>query len=158
MADLVLNRSGARRPSAQRRPRRLALPSLMQPPSTSSSPSGAPNAESTLINHFPATVREAFARFRETRSSEDADVVVLAVVLDHQPDKKLRGTNAPGDDRKLVEDLGFDSIAITEMVFFLEDLFQVRIGNEEILRVRTVGDLRAFIREKLTAAASTPRA
>jgi acyl carrier protein len=127
----------------------------MQPPPSSSTHSGPPDAATTLVNHFPLDVREAFARFREGRSSTDADIVVLAVVLDHQPDKKLRGTDAPGDEKSLVEDLGFDSIAITEMVFFLEDLFQVRIGNDEILRVRTVGDLRAFIREKLTAASAS---
>jgi acyl carrier protein len=130
----------------------------MQLPPTSSAESGAPDAVTTLVNHFPVEIREAFARFRDNRSSSDADTVVLAVVLDHQPDKKRRGSVPPTDDKKLVDDLGFDSIAITEMVFFLEDLFQVRIGNEEILRVRSVGDLRAFIREKLAAAGPTSRA
>jgi acyl carrier protein len=120
--------------------------------------SGAPDSASTLVNHFPSKVREAFARFREQRSSADADIVVLAVVRDHQPGKKEGELDPPSDANKLVEDLGFDSIAITEMVFFLEDLFQVRIGNDEILRVRTVGDLRAFIREKLAAVAPAPRA
>ena len=133
----------------------------MSSPQPLSSPnsSGAPDAASTLVNHFPAEVRDAFARFRTNRSSADADVVVLAVVLDHQPAvAKPSSSGRPADSSKLVEDLGFDSIAITEMVFFLEDLFDVRIANDEILRVRTVGDLRAFIREKLAATTPATRA
>ncbi|HTO04875.1 MAG TPA: acyl carrier protein [Opitutus sp.] len=121
----------------------------MQP--TSSAQSGAPDAADTLVKHFSAEVREAFGRFRTDRSSADADIVVLAVVRDHQPKSQHRETTELTDSSRLVEDLGFDSIAITEMVFFLEDLFHVRIGNDEILRVRTVGDLRSFVREKLAA-------
>ena len=123
----------------------------MQPPPPSSAQSGPPDAADTLVNHFPPEVRDAFGRFRTGRSPTDADIVVLAVVSDHQPNSKRTAASALKDSNGLVEDLGFDSIAITEMVFFLEDLFHVRIGNDEILRVRTVGDLRAFIREKLAA-------
>lgn len=130
----------------------------MEPTSSAPDSPHAPDAENTLVRHFPAEVRDAFTRFRALRQPVDADKVVLAVVLDHVPDKSRRATITLADQNRLIEDLGFDSIAITEMVFFLEDLFQVRIGNEEILRVRTVGDLRAFIREKLTVAAPVPRA
>jgi len=76
---------------------------------------------------------------------------VLGVVADHLPGKKFSNDAAPSDQLALIEDLGFDSIAITEMVFFLEDLFRVRISNEEILSVRTLGDLRSFVRRKVTA-------
>jgi acyl carrier protein len=109
------------------------------------------DAIQTLGRHFPEDVRLAYERFAASRVPADADVVVLAIMLDHLPDKKLRPAGAPADSLALVADLGYDSVAITEMVFFLEDLFQVRISNEEILRVRTVGDLRAFVRQKLTA-------
>ena len=119
-------------------------------PSTSA-PSGSNDAVQILGRHFPEDVQQAYSRFLRTRAPDDADIVVIAVMLDHLPDKKLRPAVAPADTMALVADLGFDSVAITEMVFFLEDLFGVRISNDEILRVRTVGDLRGFVRQKLTA-------
>ncbi|MEO6002163.1 MAG: acyl carrier protein [Opitutus sp.] len=130
----------------------------MEQPLSSTPPSSASTAASTLVRHFPVEVRDAFDRFRAGRSPADADIVVLAVVNDHMPNKVAGATATPIDPTRLIEDLGFDSIAITEMVFFLEDLFQVRIANEEILRVRTVGELRSFLREKLGASAPTSRA
>ncbi len=119
----------------------------------SSPPAGASSAAATLVRHFPAEVRDAYARFQENRSPADADVVIAAAVLDHLPDKKRCPNSALPDQLSLIADLGFDSIAITELVFFLEDLFRVRISNDEILSVKTVGDLRAFVRKKLTAVA-----
>jgi acyl carrier protein len=121
--------------------------SLTQSPSA---PSDRNDAVNILGRHFPAEVQQAYARFLQTRVPADADVVVVAIMLDHLPDKKLRPAVVPADTMGLIADLGFDSVAITEMVFFLEDLFAVRISNDEILRVRTVGDLRAFVRQKLT--------
>lgn len=113
------------------------------------------DAVDTLLRHFPAEVREAYCRFQADRLPADADVLVLAVVRDHIPEKRLRFEAPPADAVQLVADLGFDSVAITEMVFFLEDLFQVRISNDEILRVRSVGDLRAFVRAKVANPSST---
>jgi acyl carrier protein len=124
-------------------------------------PATTTNALNTLGRHFASEVCEAYARFKATRDAADADLVVVAIMLDHIPDKNLRATTTTADTLSLVADLGFDSVAITEMVFFLEDLFALRITNEEILRVRTVGDLRSFVRQKLAAPTPTtppPRA
>ncbi|MEO6569448.1 MAG: hypothetical protein ABIO94_11850 [Opitutaceae bacterium] len=107
------------------------------------------NALNTLGRHFAPAVCEAYTRFEATRNPADADTVIMAIVLDHIPDKKRRPAEGLADTVSLVNDLCFDSVAITEMVFFLEDLFQMRISNEEIMRVRTVGDLRSFVSQKI---------
>ena len=112
------------------------------------------DAADTLVRHFPAEVRGAYARFAQTHDAADADIVILAIVRDHMPASRKSPDRPLPDQAALIADLGFDSVAITEMVFFVEDLFHVRITNEEILRVRTVGELRTFVREKLAASPS----
>lgn len=129
-------------------------------PTTQSSipanPALVSEAANTLLRHFPAEVGAAFTRFQSTRSAVDADTVTLAVVQDFIPGKKADTTVVASDQSHLIQDLGYDSVAITELVFFLEDLFQVQIQNTEIMQVRTVGDLRSFVRQKI--AAHTPSA
>ena len=64
------------------------------------------------------------------------------------------GRSCPAETQ-LMSQLGFDSLAITEVVFATEDLLGIRIANEEILQVLTLDDLRGFIRRK--AGAIPPR-
>jgi acyl carrier protein len=104
-----------------------------------------PAAVETLLRHFPEDVRAAYVRLQEVGDPAAADTLVLAIVEDHMPH---RGAELV-DSASLVADLGFDSVAIAEMVFFIEDLLQVNVTNAEILRVRTVGELRGFVRLKL---------
>jgi len=109
-----------------------------------------------LLRHFPREVGEAFERLRASGDAAALEAVIHAVVRDHIPAQQRAAAAPLTPSTALIDDLGFDSMAISELVFFFEDLFQVSITNEEILRVRTVGELCAFVGDKLAAARHPP--
>ena len=103
------------------------------------------------IKHLPAGARAAFQRFQSTGEPAALDPVIFAILEDFVPRPPAQPlAELPGDTR-LIDDLGFDSLAITEVVFFTEDLFGISITNEEIVRVRSLADLRGFIHAKVAA-------
>jgi acyl carrier protein len=109
------------------------------------------NDAEARTKHLPAEARAAFQQFQATGDPAVIDPMVLAILEDFipkSPDTPL--AQLPGTTR-LIDDLGFDSLAITEVVFFTEDLFGISISNDEIIQVRTLDDLRGFIRAKLAA-------
>jgi acyl carrier protein len=123
----------------------MALP---QPTDTARPP--APSMESRA-GRLIAEAQAGFLRFKTGGDPADLDGVVMAMLRDHTP---RRNSSALGDIKggmRLTDDLGLDSLAVTEMVFFAEDLFAIRITNQEIAEVRTIDDLRLFIRRKVAA-------
>ena len=104
---------------------------------------------------FPAEVRAAYQTFRDSRDEAALRVVVLAAVQDFMPRSSAQPRSAEILlDQRLIEDLGFDSLAVAETVFFFEDLFKVTIKNEDILALHTVGELCDFVAKRARAAAS----
>jgi acyl carrier protein len=59
---------------------------------------------------------------------------------------------------RLREDLGLDSLAMIELLFKIEEHFDLEIPNEDLSRVTTVADVTAYVEEKLgtTAAPAAP--
>ncbi len=110
------------------------------------------NESPPQLARFPQEVRDAYRRFRGEHDRAAAQKVVLAALLDYLPEESPHGSDQPlADEQRLIEDLGYDSLAIAEIVFFLEDLFGVVIKTADLKIVRTVGDLRSFVDEKLAA-------
>src|SRR5262245_30477279 len=58
----------------------------------------------------------------------------------------------------LRSDLGLDSLAMIELVFKIEEGFDLEIPNEDLARITTVGDVVAYVEERLAtpAAPSAP--
>ena len=54
----------------------------------------------------------------------------------------------------VISSLGMDSVAVMELVSFFEEKLSVRIPDEELNRIRTVGDLRDAL-AKLVPAGTT---
>ena len=114
----------------------------------------APTEREQNIRHLPAPARAAFEQFQAGGDPAALDPVVLAILEDFSPQRSTTPlADLPGSTR-LIADLGFDSLAITEVVFFTEDLLDIRIANEEIIQVRTLDDLRGFVRRKVAARAA----
>lgn len=117
------------------------------PQSTSNTPSP--------LARFPTHIREAHERFRADQQLADLQIVVEAALRDFMPKSSKAPANEPlPQDAHLVEDLGLDSLAVAEIVFFFEDLFQVSIPTPEIMALQTVGDLQAFVARKVAARVS----
>ena len=95
--------------------------------------------------------RAAFGRFQTGGDSAELDPVLLAMLEDFIP--RGRPRIALSGATRLVDDLGLDSLSLTELVFFAEDLFGISITNEEIVQVRTLDDLRSFIHGKVAVSA-----
>jgi hypothetical protein len=110
----------------------------------------APSRE-TRTNRLIAESREGYQRFKDGGDPADLDGVVMAMLRDHSPRRNFPAPGANHGGLRISEDLGLDSLAVTEMVFFAEDLFEIRITNQEIAEVRTVDDLRQFIRRKVAS-------
>ena len=66
------------------------------------------------------------------------------------------------DNRKLtgltkdtiISTLGMDSVAVMELVSFFEEKLSVRIPDEDLSRIRTVGDLRDALAKLLPSGTS----
>lgn len=99
---------------------------------------------------FSPEVKSAYARYVASGDAEAVQIIVLAALADFMPKRDFSVEAMPADGQRLTEDLGYDSLAVAETVFFLEDLFDVKIGNRDLLDLRTVGELRSYVVTKLT--------
>ncbi|HEX2861579.1 MAG TPA: acyl carrier protein [Lacunisphaera sp.] len=123
----------------------------MKPSAPSAAANNLPASDQEdRIKHLPPEARAAFQQFQAAGDPASLDPVILSILNDYIPLTPATPlAELPGTTR-LIEDLGFDSLAITEVVFFAEDLFNINITNEEIMQVRTLDDLRGFIRAKVS--------
>lgn len=51
-------------------------------------------------------------------------------------------------DKRFVEDLGADSLDVTELVMNLEEKFGKEISEDEAMKLKTVGDVIAFVKAR----------
>jgi acyl carrier protein len=104
------------------------------------------------LSSFPPSIKEAHATWVTKHDQAALDRVIMAIVAYHRPGRDQAGHSDPmPDNARLMADLGLDSLALAEIIFFVEDLYTVAISNEDLKSIETVADLRAFVRAKVAS-------
>ncbi len=101
---------------------------------------------------FPPSCRAAALRYHEQGDFDDLSAMLPGFIAFHLPSGTAHPPEPLADTLRLQEDLGLDSLALTEMAFKLEDLFGIAVETSEVMNIHTVGDLKAFLKRRLNAA------
>lgn len=122
----------------------------LSPPASDLSPEEVAQLQDTLKRCSPETFAAA-CQFHRTRDRAHLGPLVHGVI-ERYVERDLRAKlNTEGDSLRLVEDLGLDSLSLMEIVVLAEDVLKISVSNEELTKLRTVGDVRQFIVAKVGA-------
>jgi acyl carrier protein len=53
-------------------------------------------------------------------------------------------------DASILDDLGADSLDVVELVMAIEDEFDIEVPDEDVERMRTIGDMERYVTEHAT--------
>jgi acyl carrier protein len=116
-------------------------------------PEDDPALREALKRCSPATYYAA-CKFRKTKRDEDLRTVVVGVIERFvERDVRPKLANA-SDSLRLSEDLGIDSLTMMEIVMVAEDVLRISVSNEELTQLRTLGQVQAFILQKIQSPAT----
>lgn len=109
----------------------------------------------TLKRCSPSTY-EAARAFRRTGDSVHVSAVIHGII-ERYVEREHRAKLAQADDTlRLVEDLGLDSLTLMEIVVLTEEVLPVSMNNEDLCRLRTLGDVKRQMLALMSALATAP--
>jgi len=122
----------------------MAISSLFRHVPNSLSPEAEVELREQLKRCSPETV-EAALHYRKTGDPDGVSQVIIGIIerfLDPEVRPRLR---AGGDGLRIFDDLGIDSLTMVEVVMLVEDVLQIKINNDELRDLRTIGDVKTYI-------------
>ena len=95
----------------------------------------------------PDTI-EAIIQFRSTRQPALVPTIVYGIIERYRSGENTTRLSALSDDTRLIEDLGIDSLTMLEVILSIEEALGIRIENEELTQIRTLGEVKVFVAQK----------
>jgi acyl carrier protein len=102
-----------------------------------------------ILKRCSSATRDAACRFRETGYPACLPTIVHSVIERYVEPGRRACLLKARDELRLTEDLGLDSLTVTEIVMLVEEVLQISISNEELADLRTLGDVVHFIEGKV---------
>lgn len=98
------------------------------------------------VQDLAKEAQAALEAFMTSKSDTDLTSLVKITLADFVDDYDPDSIN---DATNFLTGLGLDSLAITEFIFFFEDIFNLKISNEALTQLQTVGDIKRFILDRI---------
>lgn len=101
------------------------------------------------LKRCPEPSIQAAIAFQTSRDHALVPVIVLGIV-ERFVEPEVRPQLRNGDDSiRLVEDLAIDSLLMVEIVILVEETLKIKIENEELRNLRSLGDLKSYLNAKV---------
>jgi len=99
------------------------------------------------LKRCPDGTLDALLRYRETKDLDALNAFLLGCIKRHT-DKEYYGLLDEGrPDLSFIDDLGIDSMTMMEIVMMVESCLGVQIDNQDLMNMRTLGDLNNYLRK-----------
>lgn len=93
---------------------------------------------------------EKAVEFRKTGNVELVGPVVMGIIERFLEPEKREALKSASDSTNMIEDLGLDSLTMVEIVLAVEDAIGMSIDNDDIQKLKTLGDIKNYIKEKVS--------
>ena len=104
-----------------------------------------------LLRGFPDSSIAGAVALRSGAELEDFEACLFGILLFYRPPGTEPPKGEPSGEMRLQEDLGLDSMSMSEAMFKIEELFDISIDNAELAEVATIADARRLLVGKLSS-------
>ena len=98
------------------------------------------------LKRCPEGTLDALVRYRGEGRFEDLSLFLTGCIKRHTDEEYQEVLDSGDENVSFVDDLGIDSMAMMEVVMMVEECLHVRLDNQDLMNIRTVGDLNAYIK------------
>lgn len=102
-----------------------------------------------LLRGFPSNSIAGALALRNGTRVADFEACLFGILVFYRPPGTDAPDGVPSGDMRLHEDLGLDSMSMSEAMFKIEELFDISIENAELAEVATIADARLLLIQKL---------
>ena len=110
--------------------------------------SEAEDLEETL-KRCPDGTLEALIQYRNEGDMDALKTFLIGCIKRHTDEEYQDCLDSGDESVSFIDDLGVDSMTMMEVVMMVEECLGIRLENEDLMKVRTVGDLNAYIKKQV---------
>ena len=97
------------------------------------------------LKRCPDGTLNALLQYRETKDLDALNTFLLGCIKRHTDKEYYDLLDEGRPDLSFIDDLGIDSMTMMEIVMMVESCLDVQIDNQELMNMRTLGDLNDYL-------------